>query len=99
MKLLAKYILVLLLASGAMLYAAPLQIHEMGSLPKQCEVIGDVKVGDIAGGYRSRADVVSEMKREAQALGGNYVLIDVQRVNNPKQGIYYWAWGTVGNCK
>ncbi|MBS0619068.1 MAG: hypothetical protein JSR44_12825 [Spirochaetes bacterium] len=74
------------------------ETHEQDLLPAKCQLIAEIKIGDIAWG-KSRADVVAEMKKEAAELGGNYVLMDIKRVNHPKMGVYYWGWGKVGNCK
>lgn len=84
--------------AGSALSAEQLQAVESDRLPGNCRLIGEVKVGDIAWG-KARADVVEGLKKEATGLGGNYVLMDIKRVNHPKAGVYYWGWGTVGHCK
>lgn len=99
MKTMKRLILTAVVIPAAMIFAAPVKLHEAGALPAGCQFVGEVKVGDIAIGYRSRSDVLEDVKKEAETLGGNYVLADVKRVNHPKQGVYYWAWGTVGTCK
>lgn len=87
-----------MILSGAAVSAQQLQVLESDRLPENCKLIGEVKVGDIAWG-KSRTDVVAGLKKEATDLGGNYLLMDIKRVNHPKSGIYYWGWGTVGSCK
>lgn len=99
MKTTTKIFLTLLVAAVTALPAAPVQLQEVGALPNGCQFVSEIKVGDVAGGYRSRTDVIEDVKKEAGARGGNFVSVDVKRVNNPKQGVYYWAWGTVGSCK
>lgn len=99
MKKLQKLIIAAVALPATMLFASPVQVHEVGALPSGCQVLGEIKVGDIAGGHRVRGDVMENARKEATTLGGNYVLVDVKRVNNPKQGVYYWGWGTVGLCK
>jgi hypothetical protein len=91
-------IMALILSPLMAISAGSFQAHEVGALPDGCRLLGEVKVGDIAIG-KARPDVVAGLKKEAEDMGGNYVLMDVKRVNNPKQGIYYWGWGTVGLCK
>ena len=86
------------LLTGAAASAQQLQVLESDRLPENCKLIGEVKVGDIAWG-RPRADVVSGLRKEATDLGGNYLMMDIKRVNHPKVGVYYWGWGTVGHCK
>ena len=79
--------------------AGPLrQVLETDRMPENCRLIGEVKVGDIAWG-KTRDDVVAGLKKEAADLGGNYLMMDIKRVNHPKSGVYYWGWGTVGHCK
>jgi len=99
MKTLRKLTMTTLILPATMLFATPVAIHEVGELPSGCQAIGTVKVGDTAFGYRARTDVFADASKEASTRGGNYVSIDVQRVNNAKQGIYYWGWGTVATCK
>lgn len=99
MKNLKKTFVAMMLLPATMLFATTVKIAEAGELPTNCQTVGEVKVGDIAAGHRIRTDVIEEVKREAVTLGGNYVLVDVKRVNHPKQGVYYWGWGTVGLCK
>lgn len=76
-----------------------LEVHSSNALPENCRHIAEIKVGDIAAfGKRSAAEVRGELVKEANDLGGNYLLIDIKRVNHPKSGVYYWGWGTVGQC-
>lgn len=99
MKKIKTTILGLAVVSMGMLSAAPLTVQYSETLPENCKLVGEIKVGDIAWGNRSRSDVVEGLKKEAEGMGANYLLMDIKRVNNPKQGIYYWGWGTAGICK
>lgn len=86
----------ILLLAGP-LFAKDLQVQHGSELPPHCRLIGEIKVGDIAMG-KPRPQVESELKTEAAEMGGNYLLMDIKRVNHPKMGIYYWGWGVVGYC-
>jgi len=94
-----KWVLAALVLPFSMIAAGSLTVQDANSLPEGCRYIGDIKVGDIAMGNRARADVVAGLKKEAQDLGANYLLMDIKRVNHPKMGVYYWGWGTAGICK
>ncbi len=98
MKKIKQMLLLTVLLPLGFLGAAPLTVQDANALPENCRVIGEIKVGDIAIG-KPRADVVAGLKKEAEDLGANYLLMDIKRVNHPKQGIYYWGWGTAGLCK
>jgi hypothetical protein len=98
MKKIKQLVLLTVLLPLGFVAAAPLTVQDVNALPENCRVIGEIKVGDIAWG-KSHADVVAGLKKEAADLGANYLLMDIKRVNNPKQGVYYWGWGTAGVCK
>lgn len=99
MKTIKKLIIAAIIIPTAMLFATPVQVHEIGELPQGCQALGSVKIGDTASGYHQRADIFENARKETSALGGNYVTIDVQRVNNAKRGVYFWGWGTAAICK
>lgn len=99
MKTIFKALIATVALSTVALFAAPVEVQHVGALPANCQAVENIKIGDTAMGFRLRADIVSEARNAAAKLGSNYVLIDVQRINNPKQGVYYWGWGTVGTCK
>lgn len=88
----------LLILPASMLSAGSLQVQYVNSLPDGCRQIGEIQVGDPAWG-RSQSEVIEALKSEATALGANYLMIDLKRVNNPKRGVYFYGWGTVGICK
>lgn len=98
MKRIKTLILSLLILPASMVFAGSLQVQYVNSLPDGCRQIGEIQVGDSAWG-RSQADVIQALKTEATALGANYLLIDLKRVNHPKQGVYFYGWGTAGVCK
>jgi len=79
-------------------FAASVETRDANELPLNCQAIGNIQVGDSSSGL-SRQDVVAELSRESANRGGNYVLMDIQRVNNPKRGVHFWGWGKVGICK
>lgn len=98
MKRIKSIILSLLILPGSIVFAGSLQVQHVNSLPEGCRQIGEIQVGDSAWG-RSQSEVIETLKSEAAALGANYLLIDVKRVNNPKRGVYFYGWGTAGVCK
>lgn len=89
---------ILILPAGMVFAASSLKIQYTDSLPEGCRQLGEIQVGDSAWG-RSQTEVVETLKGEAAALGANFLLIDLKRVNNPKRGVYYYGWGTAGICK
>ena len=98
MKRIKKLFLSLLVMPASMVFAGSLQIQHVNSLPEGCRQVGEIQVGDTAWG-KSQSEVIETLKAEATALGANYLLVDVKRVNNPKRGVYYYGWGTAGVCK
>lgn len=84
---------------GTTVFAGGIQVQSATELPANCRYLGDVKVGDIALGNRSKAETAEGLEKAAREMGGNYVLTDIKRVNHPKMGVYYWGWGTVGSCR
>lgn len=98
MKRIKTLFLSLLILPASMAFAGTLQVQYNNSLPDGCRQIGEIQVGDSAWG-RSQSEVIETLKSEATALGANYLLIDLKRVNNPKRGVYFYGWGTAGVCK
>jgi len=98
MKHMKKILFIAGLAAMGAISAAPLKVQYASELPEGCRVIAEIKVGDIAMG-KPKADVLEGLKKEAEAIGADYLLADIKRVNHPKMGVYYWGWGTAGSCK